>query len=68
MLEVSVMKTFEDAYDDFRADRLTDPVMRYNTTERDIFAAGWKASGQKRLAVKENVWVHAPVIADDDPE
>lgn len=61
-------KTIEDAYEDFRADRLTDPVMRYSTTERDVFAAGWKASGQKRVGVKENVWFHAPTTEDDDPE
>jgi hypothetical protein len=63
-----VTKTIQDAFDDFRADRLTDPMLRYNTTERDVFAAGWKAAGEKRVGVKENVWVNAPVIADEDPE
>lgn len=62
------MITIQDAFDDFRADRLTDPMLRYNTTERDVFAAGWKAASQKKPNVKENVWFHAPVAQEDDPE
>jgi hypothetical protein len=68
ILEVNVMITVQDAFDDFRADRLTDPMLRYNTTERDVFAAGWKAAGQKKPNVKENVWFSAPVAPEDDPE
>jgi len=68
MLEVSVIKTVEDAFDDFRADRLTDPMLRYNTNERDVFLAGWKAASAKRKSVKENVWFTAPVAPEDDPE
>lgn len=62
------MKTINDAYDDFRADRMTDPMLRYGTTERDVFQAGWKAANIKISPAKENVWFNTPVLDDDDPE
>lgn len=63
------MKTvIDDAYDDFWADRLTDPMLRYSATDKDIFVAGWKAAGMKKPYIKENVWFAAPVAPEDDPE
>jgi len=63
------MKNTEDAWGDYLVDKLTDPVRRYNTSEREIFEAGWVAA-QKRHAtpVRESVWVSAPLAVDDDPE
>lgn len=63
-----MIKTVEDAFDNFRADRLTDPMMRYNTNERDVFLAGWKAASVKHSPVRESAWFHAPVAPEDDPE
>jgi len=62
------VKTVEDAYEDFWADRITDPMRRYSSSEREVFAAGWKAASVKRKSVKENVWFYAPVAPEDDPE
>jgi hypothetical protein len=63
------VKTTDDAWLDYRADKLTDPIKRYTTSERDIFEAGWVAA-QKRHStpVRESVWVSAPRVDDDDPE
>lgn len=63
------MSRVEDAWNDFRADMMTDPVSRYARQERDVFIAGWKAAN-RRLSpnVKQSVWVNAPTLPDDDPE
>jgi len=59
----------DEAWDDFRADLMTDPVTRYAHTERDVFNAGWKAAQRRNpTAVKQSVWVNAPTAPDDDPE
>jgi hypothetical protein len=63
-----VVKTVEDAYEDFWADRITDPMRRYSSSEREIFAAGWKAATKKRAPIRESVWFSAPVAPEDDPE
>ena len=63
------MKKIDEAWDDFRADLMTDPVTRYAHTERDVFDAGWKAAQRRSPAsVKKSVWVNAPTAPEDDPE
>jgi len=59
----------EEAYTEYKFNKMVDPATRYSNDEREVFAAGWSAS-QKRptSTVKESVWVHAPVAPDDDPE
>lgn len=63
------MDKIEQAWTDYTFDKMIDPVSRYTSTERDAFAAGWKAS-QKRNhpAFRESVWISAPVLPDEDPE
>ena len=63
------MSKIDEAWDDFRADLMTDPVTRYAHTERDVFNAGWKAAQRRNPnAVKQSVWVNAPIAPEDDPE
>tara|TARA_R110000796_G_scaffold125868_1_gene240432 strand:+ start:699 stop:893 length:195 start_codon:yes stop_codon:yes gene_type:complete len=59
----------EEAWLDYQADSLTDPMHRYEHNHKDIFQAGWDAAQKNRVKkVRESVWVHAPVAPDDDPE
>ena len=63
------MKKIDEAWDDFRADLMTDPVTRYAHTERDVFDAGWIAAQRRSpVGIKKSVWVNAPTAPDDDPE
>lgn len=63
------MKSTEEAWNSYRADKLTDPAKRYINDEREIFEAGWVAA-QKRHPIphKESVWFVAPSVSDEDPE
>lgn len=59
----------EEAWYDFRADMLTDPVRRYSHDDREIFIAGWKAAQRRNTpAMRESVWYPVPSAPDDDPE
>lgn len=59
----------EDAWDDFHADRLTDPMRRYAADERDVFMAGWRAAEKRSSApVRQSVWITAPNAVEEDPE
>ena len=59
----------EDAYTEYKLNKMIDPATRYTSDEKDTFRAGWSAS-QKRVApvAKESVWVNAPAAPEDDPE
>lgn len=59
----------EEAFAEYKLNKMIDPATRYTSNEKDIFRAGWSAS-QKRVApvAKESVWVNAPVAPDEDPE
>ena len=63
------MSRVEEAWNDFRADMMTDPVARYASNNRDVFIAGWRAARRRNNPnVKESQWFDAPTIPDDDPE
>lgn len=63
------MSKIDDAWQEFRADMMTDPVRRYSSDQRDIFAAGWKAAQRRPTpVVKESVWFNVPTLPDTDPE
>lgn len=63
------MAKIDDAWQEFRADMMTDPVSRYTRNERDIFTAGWKAAQRRQpTVVKESVWFDVPTAPDTDPE
>jgi len=67
--EIKMIDKIEEAFSNYKINKMVDPATRYSNDEREVFAAGWSAS-QKRptSTVKESVWVHAPVAPDDDPE
>lgn len=63
------MSKIDEAWNEFRADLMTDPVVRYAHTERDVFDAGWKAAQRRNpVGIKRSLWVHAPTAPNDDPE
>jgi hypothetical protein len=64
-----LMRATEDAWLQYRTDKLTDPARRYINDDREIFEAGWVAAQKRHPApYKESVWVPAPTAIDDDPE
>ena len=59
----------EEAWTEYQFGKMVDPATRYEHDDKAIFRAGWIASQKKpSTAVKESVWIHAPVAPDDDPE
>lgn len=59
----------EEAFRDFQADTLTDPVKRYTHDDKEVFRAGWIAAQKKPVAAaRQSVWISAPVAPNDDPE
>ena len=63
------MKSTEEAWNQYRVDKLTDPARRYIKDEREIFEAGWRAAQKRHPApYKESVWIAAPNASEEDPE
>ena len=59
----------EEAYTEYKFNKMVDPATRYTHDDRDVFRAGWSASQKKETNfVKESVWVHVPVAPEDDTE
>jgi hypothetical protein len=59
----------EEAFREFQVDTLTDPVKRYTHDDKEIFRAGWVAAQKKPApALRESVWVAAPIAPEDDPD
>ena len=59
----------EEAFSNYKINKMIDPATRYSNDEREVFAAGWSASQKKETNfVKESVWVHVPVAPEDDTE
>lgn len=60
---------FSEAWLDYQADSLTDPMHRYEHNHQEIFRAGWTAAQKKTIGnIRESIWVHAPIANDEDPE
>jgi hypothetical protein len=63
------MKATDEAWDNFRIDKLTDPARRYIRDDREIFEAGWTAAQKRHPSpFRESVWVAVPPAPEDDPE
>ena len=59
----------EQAWMDYQADALTDPMYRYSHDHKAIFRAGYVASQKRHVGIKESVWVSAPQAPEEvDPE
>jgi hypothetical protein len=60
--------SLEEAWQNFRADVMTDPQYRYTHDHKEIFRAGWRAGQTNHPAGTRSVWITAPDAIDDDPE
>ena len=59
----------DQAWMDYQADALTDPMYRYSHDHKAIFRAGFMASQKKHVGIKESVWITAPAVPEEvDPE